>query len=239
MYTMSYMGGMEDLNKVSKDHKPEDFKHIEGQEGRVKTEEGWLTRKLGMDSDKEKAEQMARTENTYQSAGKLYAEYLSVPDANRDEWARIHLPENKTAQSEKLGKLKELENLGVTPEYLKKLGEVMAEVTGANFDWKEKIQSMKPNELQKAVQELQEQMNTPAFKELVGKIGKGAIEAQTPEQINALTQVKLAQDKNFMTQMEMSKRGISSDLNSDTVGNAAALGEAVQVINLLSQIFGR
>jgi hypothetical protein len=219
------MGGLEESDA----HKHEDLQHVKGQEGRVEAKvSGWdrlegIVTRTSEEPHKAKAEQMAHVENGYRTVAKLFGEYHSLPDGNRKDWARIHLPEADRIADEEItiskGKeehyllgraglsgdsildtFKDLEQKGITPEYIAKVGEIMAEVEGSFYDWRKetfKVPMDIEKEVQRAKDEFKKEYGSPAFQALLDKVeGMNTLNPNmSAEEINALTPVLLAYKK--------------------------------------------
>lgn len=108
-------------------YKPEDdLKHIKGQEGIV--------------GDLEKAREMADAQDLFMEGAAEYERYLKNPDSPQFEEETSYSPEF-------LEEFKEMRELGVSPDYLRKQAEIIAEQTGAVIDYRKEVQGKSDAEL--------------------------------------------------------------------------------------------
>ncbi len=123
-------------------YNPERLKHIPGQEGRV--------------DDEEKARVMAEHELGHRELAQSYELYIKDPE----KW---HREDPDRMNPKKVTVYEEFERLGVTPEYIIKVGEIWGEVEGSLHDYRKDLQD-------KTGAELRGEARSRMIKVLLGKM---------------------------------------------------------------------
>src|SRR3989344_2117175 len=118
------------------------IKPVPGQEGQVRAKKNATEEEI--DSVDTKARKMANKERPYRALAKSYEMYL------RTDGMGV-VPPEEIIQDWRGGRyedvMKRLRELGASPEYIRRVGQLEAEVAGAQYDWENKLQTMTDEEL--------------------------------------------------------------------------------------------
>jgi hypothetical protein len=161
---------------------PNALKFVKGQEGRVE--------------DVEKAQAMAAEEEFYRNTAAQYERYCANPDDKEFQ--------KPGAFSIVLGEYGDLQANKVTPEYIKKVGEIQAEKVGELFDYEQSVASKSDSELKGELaklklQEVIARANMALHNDPVLLVGN-------PNEANRSIAFDLIWEKKGMVQGELARR---------------------------------